>query len=270
MAEAAEKIEEEIEVEIEEEIKDEAVDEETVALAKSMGWVDEDGFRGDKSRWVGADKFVEKGMNDLPVLRERLRAQSKKLNDMEGDIQSFKTHHEQTQAREYQRAVKDLEDKQLATVDTGDTDEYKRIQQQKQDLAMDHSRTARPGSKTPDNPLYSTWKDENSKWFEKDAEMTSYANRASDFVAEMKPELIGKKEFLDEVDKEVRSRFKDRFENTQRNKPSAVETGGRSPRGRETGRSYSDLPVEAKAACDKFVRRGLITKDQYVTDYEWE
>lgn len=253
-----------------EEVEVEEVDEETVALAKSMGWVDEDKFRGDSSRWVNADKFVEKGMNDLPVLRERIRSQSKKLSDMESDIESFKSHHEQTQTRAYHQALKDLEEKQLATVEEGDTDEFKRIQKQKQDLAVAHSRTARPGSKTPDNPLYTTWKDGNADWFEKDAEMTAYANRMSDYVAEMKPDLIGKKEFLDEIDKEVRGRFGDKFQNSERNRPNAVESGGRSPRQRGSGNSYSDLPAEAKAACDKFVRRGLITKEQYVKDYEWE
>jgi len=249
----------------------EGPDDETIALAKSMGWVEEDKFRGDTSRWVNADKFVEKGMNDLPVLRERLKAQSKKITDMETDITDFKTHHEQAMAAQYQKAMKDLEDKQLATVEDGDTDEYRRIQKQKQDLAVAHSRTARPGSKTPSNPLYTTWKDKNAEWFEKDSDMTAYANRMSDYVAEMKPELIGKQEFLDEVDKEMKHRYPDRFENRQRQAPNTVENGGRAPRSRgRGGRSYSDLPPEAKAACDRFVRRGLTTKEQYVKDYEWE
>jgi len=245
------------------------LDEETVALAKSMGWVEEVRFRGDKSNWVGADKFVEKGMNDLPVLRERLRAQSRKLNDMESDINQFKTHHEESLSREYQRAVKELEDKQLATVEDGDTDEYQKIQKQKQSLAMAYTRNHPTSREAPGNPVYKDWKDKNSEWFEKDAKMTSYANFASDYIAANNEGLIGKPEFLDEVDKMVRKEFPDKFENPARRNPNTVESGGRQNRSRGS-KSYTDLPAEAKAACDKFVRRGLITKEQYVQDYEWE
>ena len=255
-AEKVEELEEEIET-------SEEASEETLALAKSMGWVEEEKFRGDTSRWVSADTFVEKGMNDLPILRERVRAQSKKLHDMEQDIGSFKAHHEQTAEREYKRAIHELEAKQLAAVETADTEEYKRIQQQKQEIQP-------PVVKAPstDNPLYSEWKDKNAEWFEKDAEMTVYANRMSDYIAETRPYLIGKQDFLEEVEKEVKLRFKDKFENTNRAAPNAVESGGR-PRRPKGGKSYADLPADAKSACDRFVRRGLTTKEQYIQDYEW-
>jgi hypothetical protein len=270
MPEAAENVDnvdlDEIETE-EEEVEE--VNEETVALAKSMGWVDEDKFRGDNSRWVNADKFVEKGMNDLPVLRERLRAQSKKLGEMESDIGDFKTHHEQSLAREYGRAMKELEEKQLATVEEGDTDAYQRIQAQKRDLATSHQRNAVPANKAPDNPLYVDWK-EKSDWFEKKPGMTAFANVESDKIATDMPNLVGTPGFLEEVDRRVKGEFPEFFENSNRSNANAVESGGRSPRQRGSGRSYGDLPGDAKAACDKFVRRGLVTKEQYVKDYEWE
>lgn len=262
--------EEELEESIEESIEEETgPNEETLALAKSMGWVEEDSFRGDKSNWVGADKFVDKGMNDLPILRERVRAQSRKMNEMESDIKDFKVHHEDTLSREYQRAMRDLEEKQLATVEEGDKDEYQRLQDKKQELANNRSQTTRP-AKAPDNPLYSAWKDKNAEWFDKDPEMTDYANTISDFVASRHPELIGTQGFLDEVDKRIRKEYSNKFENPNRNEPTAVETGGRAPRQRSGGKSYSDLPQDAKAACDKFVRRGLVTREQYLKEYEWE
>jgi len=248
--------------ELEEEQGANEPDAETVALAKSMGWVESEKFRGDTSNWVDADTFVEKGMNDLPILRERVRSQSKKLHEMEADISQFKSHHEKTAEREYNRAMKDLEARQLAAVETADTEEYQRIQKQKADIE-------RPVQQKPnDNPLYSEWKDKNAEWFEKDTEMTIYANRMSDYIAETKPHLIGKQDFLDEVEKEVKIRFRDKFENPNRTNHNAVESGGRAHRPKG-GKSYQDLPAEAKTACDRFVRRGLTTKEQYVQDYEW-
>jgi hypothetical protein len=33
--------------------------------------------------------------------------------------------------------------------------------------------------------------------------------------------------------------------------------------------SYANLPADAKTQCDKWVRDGLMTQDQYVKDYPW-
>ena len=251
-----------------EETEEEGADEETLSLAKSMGWVDEDKFRGDKDRWVGADKFVERGLNDLPVLRERLRSQSKKINDMETDISSFKTYHEETLSREYQRASRDLSAKQLATVEEGDTDAYQQLEKQKHDLAMAHARNRPPQVPAGDNPLYKDWK-EKTDWFEKKDGMTAYANSESEKVAKDHPEYIGKQEFLEEVDRRVKKEFPDYFDNPRRKSLNSVESGGRQAR--STGsHSYSELPADAKAACDKFVRRGQITRKQYLETYEWD
>jgi len=30
------------------------------------------------------------------------------------------------------------------------------------------------------------------------------------------------------------------------------------------------LPQEAKAACDRFVKQGLLTVEEYLKEYEWE
>ena len=251
-----------------EEIENEEVDEETLSMAKSMGWVEEDNFRGDKERWVNADKFVERGLNDLPILRERLRSQSKKITDMEADIGSFKTYHEESLSREYQRAARDLEDKQLATVEDGDTDAYQKIQKQKHQLAVSHARNRPTQDTTPDNPLYTGWK-EKADWFEKKPGMTAYANVESDNIARERPELVGKQGFLDEIDRRVKAEFPDYFENPRRREQNTVESGGRQHRA-SGSHTYNDLPNDAKVACDKFVRNGQITRKQYLETYEWD
>jgi hypothetical protein len=33
------------------------------------------------------------------------------------------------------------------------------------------------------------------------------------------------------------------------------------------GKSYAALPDDAKKACDRFVKQGLMTKEQYIKDY---
>lgn len=244
----------------------ERTDQETQDLAKSMGWVDEDKFRGDKSRWVDADTFVEKGMNDLPILRERLKAQSSTITEMKNDFTEFKTHHENAVNSEYQRAMRELEEKQLKTVEEGDTEEYKRIHSEKIKLA--NERAATNSNNGSGQAAYEAWK-RDSEWFEKDEVLTTYAQGKADKIAADFPELRGKPEFLDKLEEEVKKAFPDKFQDS-RFSPAAVESGGRAPGGQRTAFGYNNLPPDAKAACDKFVRQGLITREQYVKEYEWE
>src|ERR1035437_6401948 len=46
------------------------VDESVESEAKEMGWVDKADFRGDESKWVDANTFVEHGRHVMPILRK--------------------------------------------------------------------------------------------------------------------------------------------------------------------------------------------------------
>lgn len=42
---------------------------EVVAEARQLGWVPQEEFRGDQSRWVDADSFVKRGHEVMPILK---------------------------------------------------------------------------------------------------------------------------------------------------------------------------------------------------------
>ena len=72
---------------------------------------------------------------------------------------------------------------------------------------------------------------------------------------------------LAEVARRIRTEFAHRFENPRRRQAAAVEG---APGARRSVRgTYADLPPEARAACDRFVKQGLLTRDQFVKDYKW-
>ena len=51
---------------------------------------------------------------------------------------------------------------------------------------------------------------------------------------------------------------------------SRVESGsGRTGRSSGNAQTYDNLPSEAKAACDRFVKQKLMTREQYVADFDW-
>jgi hypothetical protein len=61
----------------------------------------------------------------------------------------------------------------------------------------------------------------------------------------------------------------DKFGKKQ-NSSSRVESGsGRQGRSGGSSQSYDNLPAEAKAACDRFVKQKLMTREQYVADFDW-
>jgi hypothetical protein len=91
----------------------------------------------------------------------------------------------------------------------------------------------------------------------------------SDFIAETNPDLIGKQEFLDEIEKRVKREYSGKFENSNRMNANTVESGGRVRR-TSGSKTYNDLPAEARQACDRFARRGQCTREQYLATYEWE
>ena len=63
--------------------------------------------------------------------------------------------------------------------------------------------------------------------------------------------------------------FRSRFGKQKVNNPIDVGTGSTS-RPAKGKKSYESLPAEAKAACDKFVKQGLMTREEYVKEFDWE
>lgn len=248
-----------------------AVDAEGAAetKAKSMGWVPQDEFRGDKSRWVDADKFIEIGESKMPVMRERNEALHGQIQEMKASVEELKQHFKQQleltekQARDkYGKAIAELKSKQRQAVQEGDTDEYDRIERE-----IATSRPPEP-AKPVQNPVFDSWLHDNS-WYQADSDMRRYADYVGADLASKRPGMTHQ-EILAEATREVKTRFPEKFGNPNRQQPSDVFSGSDSPPAAKGKRSFADLPQDAKAACNKFVKQGWLTKDEYLATYNWE
>ena len=80
------------------------VSEEDIRYAKNMGWSPKESFRGNPGDWKGPKEFIDIAEQSAPVLRERLREMSKKVQDMQ---KSFPVILEMQQ-RELQNRVESL------------------------------------------------------------------------------------------------------------------------------------------------------------------
>ena len=242
------------------------VDEATLAEAKRQGWVPQDEYNGPEDRWVDADTFVKKGKEINALLRKDNEFLKREVSEMKTTMMEFKKFHADTEKRAYERAMLDLREQKKEAINTGDGDKVLQI-----DDAIDELKIARAQEKVevrPSNqpdPTFVQWNEDNP-WFGKDTELTEEANLIGEVIKKRQPTLIGS-DFLEEVTKRVKKAYPEKFTNTNRNRPSAVE-GTTAPRASSKGgKGYNDLPPEAKQACQKFEKSGLLTREASLKEY---
>ena len=242
------------------------VDEETLAEAKRQGWVPQSDYNGPEDRWVDADTFVKKGKEINALLRKDNEFLKREVSEMKTTMMEFKKFHADTEKRAYDRAMLDLRDQKKEAINTGDGDKVLQI-----DDAIDELKQARAIEKVdvrPSNqpdPTFVQWNEDNP-WFGKDTELTEEANLIGEVIKRKKPTLIGEA-FLDEVTKRVKKAYPEKFTNSNRGRPSPVEGTTAPKASAKGGKGYNDLPPEAKAACQKFEKSGLLSRDQYLKEY---
>jgi len=247
--------------------------------ARRMGWVPQEEFKGDPEKWVDADKFVERGENVMPVLKENLSRMESKFEDYqknsEQKIEKLNKTLERVVAlsktaseRAYQKALRDLKNQQRKAAADGDVQTYDAIEKQIIDLGEDTEEPKPPENKDQINPDFEPWQKQNF-WYGADKELTAFANGLAPIVGQEMPNVDGKT-FFDEITKRVKSAFPHKFENPNRGKADAVEGESFAANEGKSGRkkTFNDLPNDAKEACKSFVSQGLFKNNQeYVDEY---
>ncbi len=244
--------------------------------ARLFGWRPADEFDGPVERWKPADEFLEEGKRingflrkDLDKLRNELTKRDNTLLEMQQTIQQFAQFHQETEARAFERAKKELKDARKAALRENDGDLVVEIEERLEKLGdappqIQLKPGSAPAPQQPD-PTWTQWVSENS-WFTENTKLRAITNGYGDIVRAEQPALVGLP-FLEEVKRRVQEDFPEHFRSEGSRRPSAVGNSGdhRSGVGKKT---YADLPADAKAACDKFVKQKLIpSRESYVRDY---
>lgn len=244
------------------------------AQARRMGWVPKDEFRGDPIRWTDAQFFVERGMNEMPILRERnrtldrrLEATEKKLSDVNDVLTEVMQFNARAEDRAYKRAKVELEDLRREAVGQADVVAVETIQRQIDELEPPRQAKVAPPSTgaAQVDPIVVDWARQNP-WFDRDPELKRVAMGIHEAIGGS----MSLADNLAEVRRRVAAAYPERFENQRRSAPSAVASATPTTPRRSNGRSYEDLPPDAKKQCDKFVKQiPGYKREQYVTDYDW-
>jgi soluble cytochrome b562 len=264
------------------------MDVETEAL--TLGWTPKEQFRGDPDRWIDAEAYVARGKEIMPILKKN---NEKLLGDVESlkgtvtnlttalteakeSMEEFRKYHNETSKREYEKAVKDLKAQKVVALREGEHESVVEIDEALVELNANAPKELKaaptppppPPSSGP-HPDYVGWERDNSEWL-KDPEKQAYASSIANYLRAMDKTTVGRP-FLDKVTAEVEKRFA--------GPPPASKVEGGQPNSRRSGHSFTDLPAEAKAACDRMggklvgANRAFKSLDdwrkEYISKYDW-
>ena len=258
--------------------------------AESQGWVPKERFRGNESDWVDADTFVKRGREILPILRKNnenlvkdLQATKDELRQFREAAEEFKKFQRESyerKAQEYESRIQEIKESRAQAISDGDGQKVNALDdaldQAKEDFkeakqAVKDVVSAKEPEPTPEaiDPGLQAWLDRNS-WFGQDKRLTGMVNGIGESLRLEFPLLKGQA-FLDKLDEVLAEEFPNKFGGKKQSPSSRVESGsGRAGRsGGSNAQSYDNLPPEAKAACDRFVKQKLMTREQYVADFDW-
>ena len=258
--------------------------------AEAQGWVPKDRFRGNESDWVDADTFVKRGREILPILRKNNENLIKDLNQTKEQLKEFREAAEEfkkfqkeayeRKAQDYESRIQELKESRAQAISDGDGQKVNALDDAL-DQAKEDFKEAKQAIKDADvvkapqettqeaiDPGLQVWLDRNS-WFGQDKRMTSIVNGIGESLRLEFPGLKGQP-FLDKLDEVLAEEFPNKFGSKKQSPASRVESGsGRQSRSGSNAQSYDNLPAEAKAACDRFVKQKLMTREQYLADFDW-
>lgn len=249
------------------------------ARAKALGWVPPEEFKGDPSRHVDAETFVKRGEEIMPILKAQNKRLERELADLRKTVAKASDYFSRAEQRGYEKAMADIQARQEAAVETGDVAAHRAAAKDAEVLRkeMEGAKSAASGDDeiSPEQRAeeFADWGKVN-KWYATNSVMAAYADSQAGLMAKAKGGFLGRED-LDAVAEKVREKFEDDFPDAfgkaaaPRQKTPHVDAGGsRQPiRG---GKTFNDLPNEAKQACDKWVKQGLIkSREDYVKSYQW-
>ena len=266
-----------------EKTEDIAVDSpEDIEKATAQGWKSEEDWKGDppKRGFQTAKEFLEIDGKVNAILKER---NGKLIEDVSGLRETMallvkdsaenkrKALEKERLAHEKEKAqiIDKLTQKRREAITDGDVEQADVL-----DSQIDKVKAATP----PVGPSqeYLGWHSDN-EWYASPEEVPSNPKHAemsaeADIIAARlwdTGRYNTEKEHLEAVTQHIKRMFPEQFENPNRGEPSATETT-RATKTSEK-KSYTNLPAEAKAACDSFVKDiPGYTREDYMKAYEWD
>jgi hypothetical protein len=230
--------------------------------ALEMGWKPKTDFNGDDDTFVDAKEFVSR-----KPLFDRIEHQSRELKEVRKALKALGDHHQKVREVEYQEALKSLRNEKKNALESGDADRLieidDRIAEEKARQVVAQNQ-AQNRANDP-HPEFVNWVKENT-WYVADQELRQVADQVGTAHAAANPNLTPE-EVLQYVKGRVKRLFPEKFNNPNKERPSAVEGSSRAPtRSTASNKDTFTLSEDERRVMNTFIRSGVLTKEQYISD----
>lgn len=254
------------------------------ARARALGWVPQEEFRGDPSRWRSAEEYIERGYNEPAIARATIERLQSRIETQEREfgtrLRGIERMSEVALQRQREQLVANYDTAIRNAAEIGDMAKFDQLTQARRTAVQDHdltvaeqrwSKPAAPMGKAPagdlpasEQAVVDTWV-ANNRWFTSDGEMAAVADMASKRINREHPGLSAAQN-LAEVTRYMQRRYPEKFAARPAPNGAPVESGNRQPLGRSS--AAAKLPPEALAAAQKYIAKGLFKSvEEYAASY---
>lgn len=223
---------------------------------------------------LDAEQFLEKGEQVAGILkksRDHYKDKSEVLEDRVLALESATREYGEQQRKlrdslraENQALLGKLEKQKEKAITDGDGAAYTRANNEIKSVEKKLSQVE--PTEAQYNAIVNKWSVAND-WYNPQSPdiLTTYA----DGVATRLQALgVTGQYYFDEITRQVKEAFPDKFKNPNRQGANGVESGA-GPREESKAKSYKNLPADVQAVCDRLVKSGITTREDYIKNYEW-
>lgn len=229
--------------------------------AMAEGWRPKDEWQGDPDDWKSANEFLRAGK-----LFKKIEEQGRTIKELRNATQLLAEHNKNIQKVEFERAMAVLKSQKREALEQDDVDAAVEIDDKI--LELRERQKALPAVQVPQetvaaelNPVFVAWVERN-QWYNSSPAMKAYA----DAVGNRLGAEGGRSptDILAAVEREVKKEFAHKFTNPNRDKPGAVESGGKAGGGKADAFVLSD---EERRVMKRILKvTPHLTEEKYMAD----
>ena len=248
-----------------------------IQQAKDMGWTTQEEFKGKPDLWVDAETWVQRGTNYLPIVnkhRKKLMGEVTTLKAALAESQAAILALQEGQTAEVQRKVKEARQQLLLNLEQAKTDGNI-----KQEVALTNElielnsaakevQETKPAAKSTISsdtmdPVFLEFAEQNP-WYGVDVRKTNKANGIANLIRsdEANDHLTGKQFF-------VKLLAAMNGEPLNSKVAGGGSTSSNTGAGGDGGKTYNDLPAEAKSQCEKQAKQFVGTGKRFADITAW-
>lgn len=240
--------------------------------AVGMGWKKD--WDGNEEDFIDAKEFVRRQplFDKIAENKKQNERALSELKEVKDSLNQLASHHQKVKEVEYQRALKTIREDKRSALKEGDAvraleldDQIDNLTEQHKEEVVELKQQNTQQQQQGVSPQFLSWVKDND-WYLKEDEMHDFADGAAAAYVQrlkIKGQSIIENDVFEHVLEKVKKAYPEKFENPNRNRPSAVNGSDRG--GKPVKGSYK-LSDEEEQVAKNFERLGIMTRDEYVKE----